>query len=280
MKPNSLKRIILFVTTLIILTPLTVLYSFKTKLESYSDIWQQLGISEKDGSGKIRESFLYGYLQYYGVRNFKNIALGDRKSITTDLLTYTKNYVQSGDFKKVYEAERQNRKPRQTTRQVRTEDQIRQELLKSTKESMADAEKNLKTATGDLKKIYQDGYDMLKKQFEDYQRPDNEMIPLMAQGEKMQVDNELKQYAEDLKNWELNYPAESSRFIKKRLQEVLNATAGIDYTAQLIDKNNKKYFVKQEYERKPSNWKAGFRAGKEVTETVRTFLQQWIQELN
>lgn len=29
----------------------------------------------------------------------------------------------------------------------------------------------------------------------------------------------------------------------------------------------------------PLNWKAGFRAGKEVTETVRTFVQEWMQAL-
>ena len=87
------------------------------------------------------------------------------------------------------------------------------------------------------------------------------------------------QYAADIKKWEQAYPAEASKFVKLRLQEVLKATADIDYNAQLVEKNNKKYFVKKEYESKNPNWKMGFRAGKEVTESMRTMVKAWVLEL-
>jgi hypothetical protein len=284
MKPKSFRqriiKIAIVAATVILSMPALMLYSFKSKIENYSDFWQQLGVTERDGSGNIKQSFLTGYLQYAGARNFRNITVGDRQAVTTDLLNFTKKYISSADFKKAYEVERQSRKPREITRKLRTEEEIRNEFIASTKEGMSNIEKSLKTATGDMKKAFQETYDMYKKQLADYQRPDNEMIPLIAQGEKNQYEFEVKGYEEDVKQWQKTYPAESSLFVKARLQQVLNATAGVDYSAQLAERNNKKYFVKQEYERKPSNWKAGFRAGKEVTETVRTFLQQWVQELN
>lgn len=277
---QHLKKLRWSAAVFILILPAIILYSFKSQIAAYSDFWQQLGITEKDGSEKIRESFLNGYLQYYGVRNFKNIALDDRKAVATDLLNYTKKYVQSSDFKKAYELKRQNMKPREVTRQPRTEDQIRQDLIAKAKKEIDKIEKSLKAATQEnIKKIYQDSYDRQKKQLEEYQKPDNRTIAMMANGEKAQYEQEIKRYAEKMKNWEADYPADPSLFVKKRLQEVLTVTAGIDYNAELMEKNKKKVFVNPEYEKKPLNWKAGFRAGKEVTETVRTLVQQWMQEL-
>src|SRR5688572_13698600 len=103
MKQKSFKKrlvkIVLSTATTVLLLPVFILFSFKSKFENFSDIWKQLGITESNASGNIRESFLYGYLQYGSARNFKNIALGDRKEITTELINYTKTYVQSADFK-------------------------------------------------------------------------------------------------------------------------------------------------------------------------------------
>lgn len=272
-------RMALVPSTLILLLPAFMLLSFKSKFENFSDIWKQLGITEKNASGNIRESFLYGYLQYGSARNFKNIALGDRKEITTDLLNYTKTYVQSAEFKKAYESERQNMKPREVVKKFRTEEQVREEMIDNAKKGMANAEKNIKTTTGDMKKINEDLHKMFKAQLADYQRPDNEMIPMIANAEKSGYENDLKNYEQDVKKWEQKYPADPSKFVKARLQEVLKATADIDYNAQLIEKGNKKYFVKKEYENKHPNWKMGFRAGKEVTETMRSLVQNWILEL-
>ena len=282
MKQKTVKqrfvKLTIMTATTILLMPVFLLFSFKSKLGSYSDFWKQLGVSEKNATNNIRESFLYGYLQYGGARNIKNIALGDRKAVTTDLLNYTKTYVQSAEFKKSYEAERQNMKPREVTKKPRTEEQIRQDQIQIAKDGMARMENGLKTATGDMKKVFEDSYQMFKKQLAEYENPNNEIIKLMAEGEKSSYENELKLHAEKVKKWEQNYPAESSRFIKLRLQELLKATANIDYGAQLVEKGDKKYFVKKEYESKHPNWKMGFRAGKEVTETVRVFVQAWVQE--
>src|SRR5688572_29116128 len=68
----------------------------------YADLWQQLGLTKVEGTTQIRESFMFGYLQYYGARNIKKIATGDRVAVAKDLLAYTKQYVQSEAFKKEY----------------------------------------------------------------------------------------------------------------------------------------------------------------------------------
>lgn len=82
-----------------------------------------------------------------------------------------------------------------------------------------------------------------------------------------------------MEEWELKYPANPQQFIKTRLQQFLEETANIDFDAQLIEKNGKKYFSNPAYEQKSNRWKLAFRAGKEVIEPARRFVQQWIEEI-
>ena len=263
---------------MILLLPATFLVSFRSN-NFYLDFWQQLGITEKDGAIGIRESFMNGYLQYYGARNIKNIATGDRVAVVKDLLNYTKTFVQGNEFKAAYQVTRKQSMPVEP-KKPETEDEIRQKNINSTKEGLANLEKAMKSATPENKKIFQGGYDMLQEQLMDYQDPNNEMIKLMVQGQRSQYEFHMNDFNEQLKKWQTDFPENPSLFIKRRLQQMLDATADVDYTAALTERNGKKYFVKPEYEHKSSNWKYAFRAGKEVTETARTFVQQWIKELN
>ena len=253
------------------------LLSFKTD-RAFNDIWEQLGIKERDAANRIKESFLEGYLQHYGVRNFKNIAVGDRTAVTADLLAFTKQYVQGESFKKAYEETRKSRTPIEP-KKPKTEEEIRQENLKSLNEGLANLEKGMKAADAEMKKVLQGSYDMLQQQIKEYKDPQSEQVKSMVSYEQMQYDQRLTEYNNEVKKWEKNYPIEPNQFIKLRLQEMLDATKTVDYAAQLTERNGKKYFVKAEYERKSTNWKYAFRAGKEVTETARASAQEWMKEL-
>ncbi|MFT3823555.1 MAG: hypothetical protein QM731_06520 [Chitinophagaceae bacterium] len=254
-----------------------LLFSFRAK-QVYADFWQQLGIAKESGMNSIKESFLGGYLQYYGARNMKNIALGDRTAVTKDLLAYTKQYVESDAFKKVYSENRILQKPHEPNK-PRTEEEIRTEQVSSLKKSQGELEKGMKTATSDMKKIFQESYDMITKQIKEYQDPNNAMIKMIAQSEQAQYEFNLKDYQQRTAEWENLYPTDSRGFVKKRLQQMLEDTQGVDYGAQLTERYNKKYFANPVYERKPANWKYAFRAGKEVTETARAFAQEWLRSL-
>jgi hypothetical protein len=82
------------------------------------------------------------------------------------------------------------------------------------------------------------------------------------------------------KKWEINYPQNLRQVIKARLVQFLAQTNGIDYNAKLAERNGKQIFTNPAYEAKNLQWKMAFHAGKEVTETARTFIQQWLKELN
>jgi len=120
---------------------------------------------------------------------------------------------------------------------------------------------------------------VLKDNLKKYQDPENSYFSSIAMREKYDQENQLKSYKERTRHWENAYPESVNRFVAERLQRMLDATKDIDYNAELVEKNGRKMFVNQTYENKNTEWKQGFRAGKEVTETSRTFAQKWLSEL-
>lgn len=254
-----------------------LLLSFKAT-RTFSDVWQQLGLSEKDAASRVQQSFINGYLQYGGVSKARHIAAGDRAALAKNMLDFTRTYLQGEEFKKAYEQMRSSRKPTPPEK-PQTEEQIRKKNIDAMKEGIANVEKGMKTANAEMKKILQESLEMFQKQLKEYQDPNNEMIKLMAQGEVQNYEYQTTAYNEALKKWEQEYPADPTPFVKRRLGQVLEATKDIDYDAQLTERNGKKYFAKPEYERKSREWKMGFRAGKEVTETTRAYVQQWMKEM-
>lgn len=262
---------------LLLTLAVALLLAFRTA-KTYSDVWQQLGLTERDGAAHVRESFIYGYLQYAGVSKARHIATGDREAIARDLLAFSKTYVQGAEFKKAYEGLRATRKPTEPEK-PRTEDEIRKKNVDGLKEGIANIEKSMKTANAEMKKIMQESLTVLQAQLKQEEDPNNPMTRLAAQGEQQNYEYQLTRFKEDMKKWEKEYPTDPAPFVKSRLEQMLEATKGIDYSAQLVERNGKKYFVKPEYERKNANWKMAFRAGKEVTETARTYAQQWVKEL-
>lgn len=253
------------------------LLSFKTA-RTYSDVWQQLGLSEKDAGAHVQQSFIGGYLQYAGVAKARHIAVGDRAAVTKDMLAFTRTYLHGEEFRKAYERLRTSQKPTEPEK-PQTEAEIRKKNIDAAKEGIANIEKGMKTADAEMKKILQGTLEMFQNQLKEYQDPKNEMVKLMVQGAAQSYEYQTTAYKEALKKWEKEYPADPTPFVKKRLEQMLEATKDIDYNAQLTERNGKKYFAKAEYERKSSQWKMGFRAGKEVTETARAYVQQWIKEL-
>jgi hypothetical protein len=255
-------------------------YSF-TLRKIADDIWKQLGMTEQQAKDDIRYSFFSGYLNYYGARDIKNIALGDRTSIATNILAYTKKYTSSPDFEKEYQRNREMEK----AKIVVPAPMITREEL--TKKKITEAESSIKTFEDLLKnatdpgviKSFKDQLAYWKKAAEEYKSPSSSQINYELQMDANRYKTEKDSYDQLMKQWEKKYSEKSSQFIQQRLSDFLESTGNIDYNAALIDKGNKKIFVNPVYEKKNWKWKMGFRAGKEATESARAFAQQWLKEL-
>lgn len=244
------------------------------------DIWKTLGISRQTGTEGIKSSFLNGYLSYYGVKNLKNIATSDKAAITKDLLNYTKEYITGAEFKKQYEELRKNAKPQEpVSKPLRSIQEIQKDEIAKTEKGIKDTEKTIKEVNAEMAKAIQPVLDMLRKNLKEYQNPNHEYFANIAIGEKYQQENDIKRHKEYLQQWETNFPENLNHFIADKLKKMLEYTKGIDYDAALVEKYGKKRFVNPTYEGKRTEWKQGFRAGKEVTEQARAFAEKWLSEL-
>ena len=164
-------------------------------------------------------------------------------------------------------------KPAKTIDEVRTEQ--KQNLVKSMKEM----EPMLKMDNPDIRKAAKEGLTFLQKQLDEMSDPASTLVKLLADGEKLNYETNLANYKESLAKWEKEMPANCQAMIKIRLQQFLEETANVDFTAELKLQNGKRRFVNPDYEGKNSEWKQAFRAGKEATESARNFAEQWIKEI-
>jgi hypothetical protein len=282
MKQLGLKQYVAIIRVCALLTLLAILslflFSFTVTRSYADDFLKQLGISKTDADTKIAGSILGGSLDQYGVRNAKNIALGNRAAVTKDLLGYVKKYVGTPAFVKEYNTMRTNQKPQLSKHQ--TPEEMQRGMIESSKKSVADMEVTIKKTTdANTKKIFEDVLLQAKKQLKEAEDPNNKQIANYRKGYPQLLKDTEAGNQKILAEWEQAYPSNHILFVKKRMQQFLDETKDIDFNTQLIEKNGKKYFVNKAYESKGNRWKMGFRAGKEVVETARAFVQQWMNEI-
>jgi hypothetical protein len=252
------------------------LFSF-TVQKFGDDFLKQLGITKSAADEKISNSILGGYLDAYGVKNVKNIATGNRAAIAKDLLAYTKKYVSGTAFVKQYAALKESHKPQPD--KIQTPEEMQKETIASYKKSVTDIEATVKNADASMKPVFEKVLADAKKQLKEAEDPNNKSFVSYKKNYPELVASNKQSYEKQLTDWENEYPSNHLSFVKKRLQQFLDETKDIDFAAELTVKNGKKIFVNRAYESKGNRWKMAFRAGKEVVEPARTFVQQWLNEI-
>lgn len=247
-------------------------------MEKYADDFlKQLGINKNDADEKISNSIFGGYLGIDGAKNAKNILLGDRKAVALDLLNYVRQYVKTDVFIKKYNEMRNYYRPKEQT--IQTPEELRIQNIKNQKDYVSKAEEIVKNSKPEFKDIFQKNLDEAKKQLKEAEDTNNRYYVNYRKNYPQLVKDSRSGYDRAIADWKAKYPDNQLLFVKMRLQQFLDVTKDIDFSAQLVDKGNKKIFADPGYERKDNRWKMAFRAGKEVTEPSRAFVQQWIAEI-
>ncbi len=282
MKRISLQRSlwilrICIVTTIIVIISLFLL-SFKIAEKRAEDFWKQLGMTQQQGSEKIKTSFMYGYVNLWGAKNAKNIVAGNRAAVAQDLLNYTKTYLNSAAFKDAYAKEKAKAKPTAPEIETVSKEAIRKQQIDDLKKGIKNTQELMKTIPS-MEKDGRKSIEDMEKSIKEYEKPDNEIINLLYQGEVERQKMKQKDYENDLVKWEENYPQNPQKKISGYLKKYLSIANTVDFDAALTEKYNKKVFVKKEYEYKSSDWKMIFRAGKEVYNVTKPFAEQWLKEL-
>ncbi|MFT3705363.1 MAG: hypothetical protein QM802_23545 [Agriterribacter sp.] len=262
-----------------VMITITSLFLFSFGIRTLNDDFlKALGLEKTEADKKITNSILGGYVDAYGLKNAKNIAVQNRTAVVKDLLLYAKKYMASEAFKAAYTALKQYQKPHEPE-PLQTPEQMRTMMIENGKTIVETAEKNLKAAKADLKPIFEEALRAAKENLKNAENPDNKNIKAYTQNYPALLKSMEQSNAQRTAEWEAAYPSDPSPFIKKRLLQFLEETKDIDFNAALTDKNGKKVFVNPAYESKSNRWKMAFRAGKEVVEPARQFVQEWIKEI-
>jgi hypothetical protein len=252
------------------------------QIKAQQDFWKQLGITEIEVKDHIKLCFLYesGLVKTLPVKN--KIAIGDRAVIMLEAMKFAKQYVSTAEFEKEYQQVRESVKPKSYITVAKTKETIREESIKRNETAIQNLQNQLLLPTTDafFKKAYTEHIVELKKEIEDYKKPNSLAIENAWRLEQENAKNLNERFKGSGKKWEINYPQNLRQVIKARLVQFLAQTNGIDYNAKLAERNGKQIFTNPAYEAKNLQWKMAFHAGKEVTETARTFIQQWLKELN
>jgi len=241
------------------------------------DFLKQLGLTKPGAEEKIRQGILGGSIDTYGIKGIKNIATGNRVAVANDILAYTKKYAGSADFLKNYNELREYHKPK--FQKIQTPEEMRAEAVANQKKGIAQMEETIKKADAANKPIFEKVLISAKEELKKAEDPNNKHYAAYTKNYEQAVKQNQQNYDRQIAAWESKYPSNHLLYVKKRLQEFLNETADIDFEAELITKNGKKYFANPAYERKGNRWKMAFRAGKDVITTARTFTEKWMNEI-
>lgn len=183
-----------------------------------------------------------------------------------------------GGFIREYNTVRESEKPGPADH-VQTPDEMQRTLVGQCRKAVIETEAGLKKADPSTKKIIEDVLSQASTNLKDVQDPNNPVIAVYRSTYpelvKMTEAGEHQKVAE----WEKKYPANHMIYIKERLHQFLEDTSDIDFADAVYVKNGKKYFKNPVYEGKGNQWKMAYRAGREVVEPARTFVEEWVKEM-
>ncbi len=109
---------------------------------------------------------------------------------------------------------------------------------------------------------------------------DPQFAAMRRQGlERDRVDAQ-REYEDNVRYWEANFPADPQVLVVRHLQNFLAVSADVDYAAELVTESGTRKFANPAYERKPEEWKLCFRAGREATTAARQQAEAWLQALS
>lgn len=247
---------------LLVFPALLVFYSFKYA----EDIIAKLGLAHDNAQNYILANITGGFQDFGDEAFFKlpyakllpSVMTGDRTGATTELLEYIKMYCNSEEFSKAYAQKRNNQKPSPESEPPRMDE----ETLKSMRSSLKDLEVSL----AELKKNPKGNAHVIP------------MYEEMVTGQRAQL-AEFDDPTPNLTKWKQKFPEDPAVAVKSRLEAYLKLVSTVDFNAKLTepDKYKIRKFVNPAYESKSDEWKAAYRAGREVNDITKAFVQDWLK---
>ena len=248
-------------------------------LFAQSDVIAKLGSTPEEAHDTIFSSFSGGSVYVTGTRDvFKAANDQARVALVTGVINFARAYTTTADVTKRWGVYREEQKPSPPQAGPASMSEIQAQQKKSFEEAIKNMEDAAKKMP-QLKATFDAQIKSMREQIAALSKPDPaanaQMDAILKQGaQDMQA-----AYKQSLVEWEKKYPVDPKPTIAARLREFLAMSATVDYTAKLVKKDGLMRFENPAYERKNSEWKYMYRAGKPAVDAARALAQDWLKTL-
>ncbi|MFN8429345.1 MAG: hypothetical protein U0V04_05150 [Spirosomataceae bacterium] len=256
------------------------------------DVFQEFGINATEGQTYFFNSVTNGSMGF--PQGAAKIAGDQRVRVIKLLGEYFRKYYKTEDFKARYATwwkEQEPEKPETPEQRLAREKLERENQEKEGERNALEGEKALRKQIAETKdaamkkqllEILESTLNIQKQLKEQLNNPEfKKQMKEMETFQKQAYEEEYKlkaaQYQADLERW--NAIKNPDVLLKEKLEEFLDHSANIDFSAKLKEQYGRKVFINPEMESKDSFWKLCFRAGKPAVEAARTIAREWLEEM-
>jgi hypothetical protein len=243
-------------------------------------VWAQavagrLGMTPEDADDNFLQMVVSGGLSYTrtAAQAFMALPPAARATLVRDGFAWARAYSTSPAFKAAYDKMRSDNKPVERTFDNTVDEEAAARRAKQKKEM-----EESRAALVNLPAADRAQMEAVLTQAE-AQMATPQMIAAVRQGIAAERQEAHDDYVTSLATWQKDYPTDPQVLIARRLQRLLNESAGIDFTAKTRVNGRGTEFVDGTFESKPSYWKMGFRAGEPAVTAARTAASDWLKAL-
>jgi len=255
-----------------------LLAALGAQAQTGSDVAAKLGLSLTEAKAGVLESLGSGSVfSEAAFRAFKALTPEGRAAIVRSGLAAIKAYIAMDEFKTEYAKYREERKPEPPEARLSADAEMKKQREEMEKQ-IAEMRKNMAGLDAETRKAMEEAIKAVQAQMEAMEK-DPEQKAMIKQAFEMQAAQEKEEYANRLKEWEEEYPADPRKLIVRRIDEFLEESEDVDFSAKLVQSGGRMKFALTEYEDKPPLWKLCYRAGKEAVQAAREFAAAWRAEL-
>ncbi len=237
------------------------------------------GVKNSEVSARLAGAFIENHLPVYpSARSYHAASTSAQVAFVKAFLATVKAGTQTNTFRADYAKRRASAKPQPPKDNGSADDQVSAQQARQRKQ-IEDTKKQIASMPANMQPqmlaMIQKMEDDMKKQ-----DADSRYQSMLKQGAELQGQEDQKRYERDSADWQIRFPENPDELIAKRLKEFLALSAEIDFGAQLTASGKGvSRFADAQYEKKSSEWKLCFRAGREPVAAARAFAQEWLKQL-
>jgi hypothetical protein len=245
----------------------------------HPDVLEALGVSTTAANDSVLNSFFNGTIVLAGTRAVFLAATPEQRALLVrGAIGSARAYTATADFRTRYASLRETQRPERASLPQNGEEAQAAQL----KQLEAVAKEALKLAANMPPQAREDlieNIEFTKRQLAELNKDPKHRAAVDAAARES-----AKAAAEEFQNatarFEADYPSDVRQLITTRLRAFLAMSATVDFSAKLIEKENKKMqFVDPAFESMPREWKMLYRAGKPSVDAARAAAQEWLKAL-